>query len=133
MAAGRRIYAALELLDRQLVDREGRPCGKVDDVELSPSDETGQLYVTAILAGPGVLASRFGRKAFGSWMERVISGLAPSRQPDPVRIPFGLVTDINNQVRVAVDHEDLATFATERWARDHVIEQFPGSHHHAPE
>lgn len=35
MMAGRVLHAGLQLLDRQLVDRNGHLCGKVDDLELS--------------------------------------------------------------------------------------------------
>ena len=132
MVAARNLYAALDLLDRQLVDRQGRPCGKVDDLELERDEETGRTYVSAVLAGPGVLATRLGRKGFGPWMERVVSQLAPSRHPSPVRIPFGRVSDLAARVTLAVERDDLATFATERWARDHVVRHFPGSERRAP-
>ena len=54
------VHAGLQLLDRQLVDREGVLCGKVDDVEIEVDDD-GRAYVTAILCGPGALLSRTGR------------------------------------------------------------------------
>jgi sporulation protein YlmC with PRC-barrel domain len=133
MAAGRRLYAALDLLDRQLVDRNGKPCGKVDDIELQRDPETGRILVSAILAGPGVLATRLGRKGFGSWMERMVAQVAPSHEPSPVRIPFGRVSDLGNRVTLAVEREDMATFATERWARDHVLRHLPGDEHRAPQ
>ena len=52
-------YAALSLLDHQMVDRTGRDCGKVDDLELDLTDD-GDLVVTHLLAGPGILAERLG-------------------------------------------------------------------------
>jgi hypothetical protein len=133
MAQGRVLYAGMELLDRQLVDRHGRPCGKVDDLELEQAGAGGRLYVSAILAGPGVLATRLGRRGLGPWLERAVARLAPSSGPDPVRIPFGKVMEMNNHVQVAVEAEDLATFATERWVRDHIVDHIRGSGHHAPE
>lgn len=36
----RRLDAALELLDRQLLDKDGTPAGKVDDLELTDSGES---------------------------------------------------------------------------------------------
>ena len=133
MAAARRLYAGLELLDRQLLDRHDRPCGKVDDLELERDPGTGRLHVSAILAGPGVLATRLHRRGWGRWVERMISQTAPSREPAPLRIPFGRVSDAGNHVSLAVEHEDLATFATERWTRDHVVSHLPGSRHRAAE
>ena len=55
-----RLYAGLELLDRQLRDRDGRLCGNVDDLEIERSPDTGELYVTAFVAGPGALLQRTG-------------------------------------------------------------------------
>jgi sporulation protein YlmC with PRC-barrel domain len=44
------IDVALGLLDHQLVDSEGRRCGKVDDLEIEGVRE-GKPVVTAILVG----------------------------------------------------------------------------------
>jgi len=132
MAEARKLYAAMELLDRQLVDRHGRPCGKVDDLELE-RDDRGRLYVSAILAGPGILATRLGRRGFGPWLERAIARLAPSSGPDPFRIPFAQVSEMESHITLAVEAPDLATFNTERWARDHVVSHIRGSRHSANE
>ena len=51
---GRHLYAALHLLDRQLVDGDGHLCGNVDDLELTETDE-GMVYVSALVSGPGAL------------------------------------------------------------------------------
>jgi hypothetical protein len=125
-----RLYLALHLLDRQLVDRKGRLAGKVDDLELEPRPG-GDLAVSAILAGPGVLARRFGRRTFGHWRQRALAVLSEGAAPAS-RIPLSEVVAIGNHVDLAVDREDLATFATERWVQDHVIGHIPGSGH-APE
>jgi hypothetical protein len=47
------IDLGLNLLDHQLLDAEGRRCGKVDDLALEggPGEE---LQLAAILSGPGV-------------------------------------------------------------------------------
>ena len=132
MAEARRLYAAMELLDRQLVDRNDRPCGKVDDLELA-RDGDGRLYVSAILAGPGILATRLGRRGFGPWLERAVARLAPSSRADPFRIPFAEVGEMESHIKLAVDAHDLATYATERWSRDHVVDHIPGSRHGANE
>ncbi|MCA1846811.1 MAG: hypothetical protein LC792_27175 [Actinobacteria bacterium] len=126
----RRLYLGLHLLDRQLVDRKRQLAGKVDDLELEQSD-TGELSVTAILAGPGVLARRLGRTTFGHWRERALAILSEGRPPR-TRIPLSQVAEIGNHVDLAVDREDLATFASERWVQDHLIGHIPGARH-APE
>jgi hypothetical protein len=55
---------AYRLLDLDLVDSDGRRCGKVDDLELSggPGEPT---YVAAIIAGPGAMPARFIRPLRG--------------------------------------------------------------------
>lgn len=51
--------AALLLLDRQVLDSEGRMVGKVDDVELAPEGDGG-LRATGILLGAAALLPRLG-------------------------------------------------------------------------
>lgn len=51
--------AALVLLDRQVLDTEGRMVGKVDDIELAPDDDGG-LRATGILLGAAALLPRLG-------------------------------------------------------------------------
>jgi len=126
----RRLWAGLHLLDRQLLDRDGRMAGMVDDLELDDSD-AGRLYVTAILSGPGALANRLGRTRFGRWMRWVHAIVSPGPR-DPARIPFNLVQDIGNHITLGADRDDVGSAAAERWFRDHVIAHIPGSGH-APE
>ena len=134
MTAARTYYLGLQLLDRQLVDRRGRLVGKVDDLELD-GDVGGRLYVTAILSGPGVLAQRLGRR-YGAWVQRVhrqvAEGTPRGEGDDPARIPFWRVVKIGSSVELAAEQEELATYSTERWVADHVIEHLPGGTH-APE
>jgi hypothetical protein len=129
---GRVLYAGLELLDHQLRDRSGRLCGNVDDLELQRSSDTGELYVTAFVAGPGALLQRMGRRRLGGWMERT-NRLVNGPERDRNLIPFALAARIGPNIDLAVDAEDLATFDTERWVRDHVIGHLPGNRHRAPE
>ena len=121
----RRWSAGLELLDRQLVDPEGRMAGKVDDLELD-TDREGPPVVTAILAGPGALARRIGGR-LGMWIASVHARLRTG-SADPARISFGVVAKIDDHVTLTVSHEDVDTFAFEKWVRDHVIDRLPGAH-----
>jgi len=123
--AGRVLYAGLQLLDRQLVDRSGRLCGKVDDLELSEPDGNGDLYVVAILCGPGALALRLGRTCLGNWLRRMLE-VSSDGPGQAGRIPFQRVADIASHVRLSVDSEESPAFAVERWVRDHVITHIPG-------
>jgi sporulation protein YlmC with PRC-barrel domain len=122
---GRRVDAGLQLLDRQLIDRDGRLVGKVDDLELAERDD-GPPYVAAILAGPGALAGRFGGR-LGRWLAGVSNRLREGDEDRPARIPFGLVADIGSAVRLAADKHELDTDRVERWARERVIGRIPGA------
>jgi hypothetical protein len=128
--AGRQLWAALELLDRQMRDRRGVLCGNVDDIELTYDDDGTSLYATAILSGPGRLARRMNRRRLGDWLVRFIAGTTADGH-DPSRIPFRLVQRFGPVIDLAVDAPDLASFATERWMRDHVISHIPGNRHGA--
>lgn len=131
MSEGRRLWAGLQLLDRQLVDRNGRMAGCVDDLELARREEDGHLYVSAILSGPGALAQRLGRNRFGGWLRRVHALVSPA-EGDPVRIAFKRVSDIGDHITVAAEREELGSASADRWVRDHVVAHIPGSGH-APE
>ena len=137
-ASGRVLYAGLSLLDRQLLDRNGLACGKVDDLELEVSPDTGQLYVSAILSGPGMLLYRLGRRRLGEWIHRVNWHMAPARgeggggasgSGDPNRIRMELVSNIGNHVDLSVEHDHLGSAGLDHWAREHVTSHIPGSSH----
>jgi hypothetical protein len=113
-------YAALSLVDHQMIDRSGRPCGNVDDLEFEMDDD-GVFHLTAILAGPGMLATRLGWGRLGAWL-RLSAGDAGM-----FRVPFWRVSGIDSRVRLAADAEELATWHRERWALDHVIGHLPGN------
>jgi hypothetical protein len=130
MAAGRVIDAGLHLLDRQLVDVDGRLCGKVDDLELEVPDDGSLPIVVAVLTGPGVLATRVRGRILGGigrlheWVARGVGG-------GPSRIPFALVQNVDHHLTLAVTVADLDAQGEERWLRDHVITKLPGAGHAA--
>lgn len=77
---------ALEVLDREVVDSAGVPCGIVDDVELAGGPGK-PLRAVALLIGPGAVAGRLAwpfdtlaRRMFGGGHVRVpwtqIAGIA---------------------------------------------------------
>jgi sporulation protein YlmC with PRC-barrel domain len=119
--------AHLHLLDRQVVDRDGRNAGKVDDLELT-EQEDGPPYVSAILSGPGALGGRIGGR-WGEWMGVLHRRLAAKPDGAPARVDFAVVRDIGSDVEVSTEAEALETNAGERWARDHVIGHLPGARH----
>ena len=130
MGVGRALWAHLHLLDRQLVDRDGRLCGNVDDLELEERD--GVLWVTGLRTGAGSLMRRIGARTFGAWLEQVHRGVDPARA-DHTLVPVGRVGDIGDHVTLSLDRTEVATWHGERWVADHVIAHIPGSGHDAGE
>jgi sporulation protein YlmC with PRC-barrel domain len=130
MTEAKRYWAALQLLDRQLIDRDGKMCGNVDDVELE-LHEDGTVHVSALLSGPGVLAPRIGLRRLGDWLRRA-HAIVEGDGDDPARIALARVADIGDHVTVSLHREDLGTFHGERWVRDHLIGRIPGSRHAPP-
>jgi sporulation protein YlmC with PRC-barrel domain len=124
MARGRQLDLGLHLMDRQVVDRDGRLVCKVDDLELSP-DESGNLVVTAILVGPRALGPRL-----GGWLGRWLAGTGSRlSEQEPPRIEFGQVTDIGSAVRIARTAEEVDVSQLEDWLSEHVIGKIPGERH----
>jgi sporulation protein YlmC with PRC-barrel domain len=122
-----RLDAALRLLDRQLVDKDGRLAGKVDDLELTdPGDNLRQPYVTAILTGPGALAGRL-HTPFGRWLRGVGVRLLTAGQHGPSRVPFDQVEAVGSAIRLRVAADQLATGAGEAWVRQQLIGKLPGA------
>jgi sporulation protein YlmC with PRC-barrel domain len=125
--AGNVLDLHLHLLDRQVLDVDGRLVCKVDDLELELDGE-GRPYVTAILIGPRALRSRLGGR-LGRWFGSVAARLAgPDRQEVP-RIDFAQVTDIGSAVRVARRRDELDVTPLEGWVERYVIGRIPGSDH----
>jgi hypothetical protein len=124
-AAGRLLDAALELLDRQVVDVDGSNAGKVDDLELTRLDD-GSLLVTAILTGPGALAPRLGGRLGTAWAS-AFRRLHPDADPEPARISFGVVCELGPRVRLTISLHHLAVNRFERWVRDNIVARIPGA------
>lgn len=123
--AGATLEAGLQLLDRQIVDSQGRMAGKVDDLELAFAGEPGAPpSVVAILAGPGALAHRLGGR-LGVWLDSIQRRLADDAAP--ARVSFGVVKGIDNHVELSIARDDLDVMRLERWVRDRLISRIPGS------
>ncbi|HEU4511956.1 MAG TPA: hypothetical protein VFR87_02510 [Nocardioidaceae bacterium] len=121
--AGRTIDGYLELLDRQILDNDGRMIGKVDDVELEQRDD-GRIYVTALLSGPGALGPRLGG-GLGTIVTSSWSRL--SGRSEPARVEWSQVASVETAIRLAVGRTTVALDGFETWMRDRVIAAIPGS------
>jgi sporulation protein YlmC with PRC-barrel domain len=91
--------AAFELLDRQLLDVDGLMLGKVDDVELTQTDQG--LTITALLTGQVALLHRLGG-SLGNEMATKYVQLRPSEtnRSRPWRVPMDHVERLDSAVHL---------------------------------
>jgi sporulation protein YlmC with PRC-barrel domain len=85
-----------DLLDKRVVDRNGRDLGRVDRIVLRL--EHGRPRVDAIEIGPSVLGDRI-----SSFLGRLIAGLEHAFAVDagrPYRIPIGAVLDVEDHIKI---------------------------------
>jgi sporulation protein YlmC with PRC-barrel domain len=111
------------LLDRQIVDSEGRMVGKVDDLELTERFD-GRLEITALLTGPGALGPRLGGR-LGEWTVAVWRRLHPAVDPEPGRIAVADISQIDNAVHVGLTRLELDVEGLEVWVHEKVISRLP--------
>ena len=127
---------ALEILDYQLVDVDGRLAGNVDDIEIElpegwPDASAGDApVVSGLLSGPGVLADRFGGRVGHGWAS-FSRRLNPSPEISTL-IPMAHVRSINGSIRLGITRDRVASYGFESWFRRKVVSKIPGAKH-APE
>lgn len=123
--------AGLHLMDRQIIDVEGRMVAKVDDVELQQLAD-GTWAVTALLVGPGVLGPRLGG-LLGDAVASTWRRLVHKDRSEPGRIDISDVVDIGSAITLSVSRDVVAVDGFEAWTRTHVIEGIPGNFHEPEE
>jgi sporulation protein YlmC with PRC-barrel domain len=125
MAPDNELDLGFHVLDRQVVDRDGRLVCKVDDLELD-LDEQGSPYVTSILVGTRALGPRLHGR-LGRWITAIGERLAT--EPGPLRIDWSHVSDVGSHVEVLRTVAQLDVDPLEDWADDRVVSRIPGSRH----
>ena len=120
------ISARISLLDNQLLDADGVPIGRVDDLELKVLAR-GAPRVEAILTGSQALGERIGGRP-GRAMAAISSRFrTPSATEGPTRIDPKLIEGPGPLVRLREPLEELTEVASlERWLSENVIEGLPG-------
>jgi hypothetical protein len=121
---GRVLDLNLHVLDRQVVDRDGRFVCKVDDLEFERGAD-GAVYVAKILVGPRALGPRLGGR-LGVWVRAIAERL--STEP-LATIDFAVVEEIDSAVKLSASLDDLPVAPLEDWVRDHIVSRVPGSRH----
>jgi sporulation protein YlmC with PRC-barrel domain len=89
---------AYRVLDDDLIDSEGRRCGKVDDIEIEGS-LGAEAHLSAIVSGPGAWSGRLPR-ALQPLAQRLFGGRV-------VRVPWSEVDDITAVVTLKRPARDL--------------------------
>jgi sporulation protein YlmC with PRC-barrel domain len=103
-----------DVLDKKVIDRNGREMGRVDGIVLTLRRGTPPR-VAALELGPAVLAHRL-RPILGRW----VAGLEHAFGIDegrPLRIPFGAVLNISDQVKVDLAFGETAAATVEQRLR----------------
>ena len=126
--SGRQLDLALHLLDRQVLDTDGRAVGNVDDVELLVPEDGSAPYVVALLTGPQALGPRLGG-LLGRWVVFVTRSLTTGDTSHPGRIGMELLTDLGSKLTVARSRAELGVHRNEDRARHYLVDRIPGSRH----
>jgi hypothetical protein len=112
-----------DVLDKLVVDRNGRVMGRVDGIVLEQHNG-GPPSVSAILIGPVALGFRL-HPRIGRWVAALerFCGLSPAR---PVRIEVERIVDVAREIKTDLTRSDTATQEVEQRLRTWVA-KIPGS------
>jgi hypothetical protein len=125
--SGRSLWAALHLLDRQVLDRDALPVAKVDDLDFAPSAEPDGLPIlTDILCGQAAHAQRFHPRVARA-LELLRRVIEPVPEPGPARIPWVHVGDVDTAVHLSADRHEFAVTVFDTWLAREVLSRVPGS------
>ena len=106
-----------DVLDKQLLDAEGRPFGKVDGVVLELRLDAPPRVV-ALEVGAATRLARLPR-----WMTRPLGGLAT--RATATRIPRSAVLSVAREIRVGIDATETPAWRVEKWLA-RLIARIPG-------
>jgi sporulation protein YlmC with PRC-barrel domain len=113
-----------DCLDKQLVDLNGRPMGRVDGIVIA-FGEGEQPRAAFVEVGMVTQAARL-HPALGRWAARLAKRWGAAEN-DPYRVPWSEVTATGVSVTLGVEAEKTEAFAWERWLRAKVIGRIPGA------
>lgn len=114
--SGREFDIGLHVLDRQLLDKDGRRCGNVDDLAIEGGP--GEVpEVVAILVGPGYWGPRAG------WIGRLAGWIGGGGR---VRLDWSEVAKVDSAVCLKRDATSLSLGAGDDRLRPY-LEKIPGA------
>jgi hypothetical protein len=124
MTAAKQLSLVRDVLDKQLLDRQRNPMGRVDGIILALGSSTTPPRVTQIEVGITTLARRV-HPRLAEWC-RAIGKKSGLRRGRPVRIAWAKVESIEKELKLDLTAEHSELLVRERWLRDHVIRHIPG-------
>ena len=117
------MHLVRDLLDKALMDRNGREMGRVDRVVLERGHDS-PARVIAIEVGLSALGERLGR-TIGGWITGLVHGLG-IEQGQPLRIPVDQILAATETVKVDLAFSETPAANLERKLR-RVVKQIPGA------
>lgn len=122
-----RFSVQFDFLDQQLVDADGLPIGRVEDLELE-FDRRDAPVVASVLTGAEALGQHLGGYV-GRTVKRASARLRhPRSEPGPTRIEASLVAEAGTTVKLKARLDELPHVAPlERWLSRHVVGRIPGA------
>lgn len=118
------MHVVREVLDKELLDREDKPMGRVDGLILHVGKES-QPRITHIVVGGPTLWNRV-HPALGRLSHRLNGWWGP-KNPDAVRIPWSRVRVVGRDIKLAIKATDSGAVEWELWIAQHIIQRIPGS------
>ena len=115
-----------DVLDQQIIDREGHRAGRVDGIALEIRPD-GPPRVAYIDVGTDALARRFSTR-----LERFVRRIHHRVQGEhrkPFQVPWQKVVQVSISAHLDVDCAEYSSFHVEKWLRDHIITKIPGNAH----
>lgn len=113
-----------EVLDKQLVDRDGEKAGRVDGIVLELREGKPPL-LTSVVVSPITLLSRLNDRLAG-WYAGVDRRFGPQRGV-PFRIPWSRVTPHGATLDLDLDVESTPINAFEDYLRVKIVDKIPGA------
>lgn len=113
-----------DILDKQLLDREGRAMGRVDGLVLRLR-EGRPPRVARMESGAGVLASRVSPRLGRLVARHLRKTRAGAREP--VSLGLDKIVRRGRDLHVDADAEECGAYAWEDWVRAVVVGRIPGA------
>jgi len=117
------VHIVRDLLDKQIVDRNGREMGRVDRIVMA-AVAGSQPTVIAIEVGASALGTRLGR-AFGRWIAGILHGFGVDTG-QPVRIHVSQILDAADKVKVDLAFGETPAANVER-SLARLVSRLPGA------